>query len=665
MKVAKNMNWFKMNQIIGVVYGGCFIFLMISGLTLFGQIIPAKMFSDNMVLQRDVPIPVWGTAGPGEQITLRLGTSGIKTLTQQDGTWMAKLPQLPAGGPFQLEIAGNTNKIVFSNVLIGDVWFASGQSNMEHPMNGWEFIPHSAIDSYEKEIADSNYPEIRLFSVPKYPSPVEQKDLPGGKWGIAGPESVSGFSSTAWFFGKELYRKLKVPIGIIHSSWGGTPIQTWMSRESLEPYKTSVKIPEELLKFDPEMWSEKVSESLTKNLIRRNQISYPIDGLPEKISKSDYDDSSWKSVDILNPNSRFGNIAWLRKKIIIPESYHMQKLCLSLGFLGRQSHIFFNGTELGYFSYPRPVIVEIPSQLVLSGENIVSIRLAMPWGETQVFGNKEQFYIANSNHSISLNLVQGWKVNDQIESIIPLSESYQNNPAFLFNGMVTPVIPYALKGFIWYQGESDAGQPQLYEKMFRQLIVDWRKLWNQGDLPFLFIQTSNIEQSHEFDKNSDSWCLLREAQQKALSLPATGMAVSLDMGNPYDVHPKNKKEFGHRLALQAFKIAYHQNITSDGPIYESFIIKGDTMIIQVNNLIDDLLDKNPGGLTGFEITGKEGHFEEANAFLKGTQIYVFSANQHNPVAVRYAWTNNPKCSVFNNIGLPLAPFRTGTIWDMH
>ncbi|MBL7965835.1 MAG: hypothetical protein JNK09_02485 [Prolixibacteraceae bacterium] len=621
------------------------------------KIVPAKIFSANMVLQRDVAIPVWGTAAPGEQIVLQLGTSRAETTASPSGRWKVNLPQLPAGGPYILKIEGSTENVEFKNVLIGDVWFASGQSNMEHPMKGWEFIPHSAVDHYKKEIADSNYLEIRLFSVPKFPSPVEQSDLPNGKWEVACPESVARFSSTAWFFGKELYRKLKVPIGIIHSSWGGTPIQTWMSRESLEPYKESVNVSAVPQKFDQKEWSGKVAESLEKNLIRRNQISYPMAGLPEQISKPDFNDSFWKSVDILNKSSHFGNIAWLRKKIAVPESFYRQKLCLSLGFLGRQSHVFFNGWELGYFIYPQPVEVEIPRQLVHSGENILSIRLAQPWGATQVFGNREQFVITNSDNSFSRNIADGWKVNDQLEPIIPVAESYQSNPAFLFNGMVAPVAPYALKGFIWYQGESNAGEPRLYEKMFQQLIVDWRKLWNQGDLPFLFVQTSNIELSHEFDKKSDSWCLLREAQQKALSLPATGMAISFDMGNPYDVHPKNKQDYGHRLALQAFKIAYRRNVVSDGPFAESFKTNGDTVVIGIKTPTKLTFAKKKEELASFEVAGNDGAFQEAKAYAKGNFIYVFSESVRNPVKVRYAWRNNPACSVFNQAGLPMAPFK--------
>ena len=612
-----------------------------------------------MVLQREVAIPVWGTANPGVKITVRLISSEVKTITQANGCWKVELPPVVAGGPYTLTIAGDSESIEFSDVLVGDVWFASGQSNMEHPVNGWEYIPHSSVADSEKEIADSKYPEIRLFSVPKYPSPVEQKDLPGGKWEISGPESVAGFSSTAWFFGKELHQKLKVPVGIIHSSWGGTPIQTWMSRESIEPYKASVKLPAIPEHFDLKEWSEKVAESIEKNRVRRNQISYPVAGLPEKINQSDFNDSSWRSVDILSESSRFGNVAWLRKKIFIPGTVSSKQLELSLGFLGRQSQVFFNGTELGYFLYPQPVKIEIPGQLVHVGENIISIRLAQPWGATQAFGNREQFFIANSNRSFSCNLASEWKANDQLEPIIPVVESYQNNPAFLFNGMVVPVVPYAIKGFIWYQGESDAGQPRLYEKMFQQLIVDWRKLWNQGDLPFLFVQTSNIELSHEFDKKSDSWCLLREAQQKALSLPNTGMAVSLDMGNPYDVHPKNKREFGHRLALQAYRVAYHQDVIADGPVYTSYEIKGDTVVVQLSDLSSQLIARNPKDLSGFEIAGRDGLFRQAKGYLRGKKVDVFSENVKNPVAVRYAWTNNPCCSLFNESGLPLAPFLTG------
>lgn len=631
-------------------------FLALLTFNSFAQLKPAKIFSDNMVLQRGSEIPVWGTANPGEQIIVRLITSEIKTIVQPDGRWMVKIPNTNAGGPYSLTIASGSERIEFKNVLIGDVWFASGQSNIEHPMKGWEWIPHSAVNQSELEIADSNYPEIRLFSAPKYPSPVQLNDLSGGKWEISSPASVSEFSSVGWFFAKELYKTLKVPIGIINSSWGGVPIQALMSRESLEPFKTSVTIQAKPEEFNQNKWSEKVTESLEKNLLRRNQISYPKAGLSNEINNLDYNESTWKLVDFSDKNNHFGNVVWFRKKIIIPESFHEQKLHLSLGFLDRQSQIFLNGAELGFFLYPHPVEIEIPKSLVHSGENILSIRLAQPFGDSKVFGNKKQFFITNSDHSFLCDLSSGWKANDQLESVIPAAESCQNNPTFLFNGMIAPIIPYGIKGFIWYQGEANAGQPMLYEKLFQQLILDWRKLWKQDDLPFLFVQTSNIELSHQFEKKSDSWCLLREAQQKALSLPNTGMAVSLDMGDPYDVHPKNKQDFAHRLVLQALKVAYQQNVISDGPIYNSIKRKGNKLIIRMNDSLNQLKTINSKNLSGFEIAGVDKTFYEAKATLKNNEIYVFSKNVKSPVAVRYAWTNNPKCSLFNQKGLPVAPF---------
>lgn len=623
----------------------------------FGQIKPARIFSDNMVLQREVALPVWGTAKPGEPIVVRIASSEVKTTTQPDGHWMANLPQLAAGGPYSLIVEGYADRIEFKNILIGDVWFASGQSNMEHPIKGWEYIPHSAITNYEQEIADSNYPEIRVFQVPKFPSPVVQKDLAGGQWEVAGPQSVAGFSSLAWFFGKELYQKLKVPIGIIDCSWGGTPIQTWMSRESLEQFKDSLNIPAVPANFDQKEWSEKVTESIEKNRIRRNQISYPPKGLPEEISNSKFNDSSWIQINMLDEPSHFGNILWLRKKINIPELEIGKPLTLSLGFLNWQSNIYLNGTELAYCHNPKQVSFEIPANLLRPGENILAIRLAQPFGGSQVLGSPEQFFLSNTDKSFLSKLSESWQANDQLETVISPTQSYQSNPAFLFNGMVAPVILYRIKGCIWYQGESDAGRPQLYEQIFRQLIVNWRKLWKQDDLPFLFVQLSNLELSHK--SKLDSWCLLREAQKKALLLPNTGMAVSIDIGDQYNIHPKNKKDFGHRLALQALKVAYHQNVIADGPVYESIEIKGDTVVVQINDQSSQLMAINPKDLSGFEMAGKDGVFHEAKAFLKNHKIFVSCKKIKNPVAVRYAWTNNPCCSVFNAVGLPMAPFRMG------
>jgi len=311
---------------------------------------------------------------------------------------MVNFHPFSAGGPYILTITGSIEKIEFKNILIGDVWFASGQSNMEHPMSGWNWVPNSAVSHSKEEIANSDYPEIRLFSVPKHPSPIEQKDISAGKWEMASPESVAGFSSTAWFFGKEIYKKLKIPIGIINCSWAGTPIQIWMSRESLEHFKDSLKLPDVPGTFDPTAWSGKVKESIEKTKIRRTQISLPPAGISETITNPIFDDSSWKPFDLLSVANHFANIVWLRKTIDILEHFANQQLELSLGFLNRQSHIFLNGLEVGYFMYPQPVILQIHHKLVHSGENNLTIRLAQPWGEAQALGVKAQFSVSNRDH---------------------------------------------------------------------------------------------------------------------------------------------------------------------------------------------------------------------------------------------------------------------------
>ena len=527
--------------------------ILLSSIT-SGQVMTAKIFSDNMVLQREIPIPVWGTAKPGEPITVKLEKSVVQTIADINGNWKLNLPKFQAGGPYTLSIEGMNNKIEFHNVLIGDVWFASGQSNMEHPMGGWEWIPYSAVNDYEKEIWDSNYPGIRLFNVPKFPSPVVQKDLPSGKWEVAGPESVAGFSAIGWFFAKEMHQKLKIPIGIINSSWGGTSIQTWMDRESLETFKDSLKLPVVPDLFDQNEWTKKVTTSIEKTKLRRMQISFPPKNFQFPKVNPDTLGAAWNSVDLLDKNNHFGNVVWLQKKIVISPEFVKQHLNLSLGFLSWQSQVFLNGKEIGYFPYPKPVVTVLPKDLIRSGENLLAIRLAQPWNDAQCLGNKEQYALSNPDHSFKISLSDDWLANSILEQITPVVESYPNIPAYLYNGMVAPIIPYGIKGYLWYQGEADAGRPLLYSQMFRSLITDWRKVWNQGDLPFLFFQISTYPLTHEQDKTADPWIKQREAQSTVLSLPNTGMVITYDIGDAYDIHPKNKKEFAHRLVLKALAL---------------------------------------------------------------------------------------------------------------
>lgn len=621
----------------------------------FAEIKPARIFSDNMVLQREIKIPIWGTAAPGEKIVVFFNGKFASGNTDISGKWKIFLPEFKAGGPFSLTIAGESDSTTFENVLIGDVWFASGQSNMTHPVRGWEWIPHSAIENYKDELQDTNYPKIRLFNIPKFTSPIEQDDLIAGEWQMASTSSVEDFSAIAWFFAKKLNTDLNIPIGIIHASWGGTPIRTWLDRPSLELFSHSIDLPPLPKNLDQNEWKETTLSSIEKHRIRRNQISYPPKGLTEKVTNINYDDADWIETDF--PFEKTSHVTWFRKKINIPEMYSNQPLQLSLGFLNRQSNVFLNGVELGYFQYPKPVTTEISPTILKQGENILTIRLAQPFGPAQTFGKKDDFFIATSDNAFHCDLSKNWKMNAQLETVNSPEKSFQNNSTFLFNGMVAPIIPFGIKGFIWYQGEADAGHPYLYEKMFKQLILSWRQKWSNHNLPFLFVQTSNTKHSHHFDTNDDSWSLIREVQKEALTLPNTGMAVSIDIGDLYDVHPKNKKDFAERLALQAEEKVYGISLVSDGPLANSYSVKENT--IEVNfKTKDNIVIIQSNNNNGFEIAGPDGKYFPARVEFKGNQLILSSPEIDRAINARYAWSNNPVCTLFNSSGLPGAPFNT-------
>lgn len=619
----------------------------------------AGIFSDNMVLQRDKAIPIWGTGTAGEELTVQLGDKSVRCKVGDDGNWRADLPSFAAGGPYTMKVQGQAKRLEFRNVLVGDVWFASGQSNMEHAISGWEWIPHSAILNSDKELKDSNYPDIRVFNVSLFPSPQPLADLQGeDKWKQAGPASLAGFSATAWFFAKKLNRELNIPIGIIHSSWGGTSILTWTNQKSLDDFRDSLNLkPFERNPATP-VWKEAVRESVGNNRERRNRMSYASAEAGRTVFGNIPGNQVWKQTELPSGEKLFGYVVWLRKEISIPEEATRGDLTLSLGFLNRQANVYWNGKELGYFQYPAPTRVTVPANLVKAGPNQIAIRLSSQWGGAQIVGNPPSFVLEAPNGGFKLSLATTWEIKEDLEPIPAAIPFYVNQPSFLFNGMVNPVIPYAIKGFIWNQGEADASRPALYTRLFTRLIGDWRKLWEDGQLPFLFVQGSNAYNTHEFDRRSFTKSYLREAQAKALALNGTGMIVSVDIGDPYDVHPKNKQDYGNRLALQALKKVYGKNVVADGPACRSWHISGDTLVICLDRPSNEVVMRmdNPSDCC-FELATRAGQFYPAKAVLKGSEIHVFSDQVRSPAEMRYAWGDNPCVCVFDKTGLPMAPLR--------
>lgn len=518
---------------------------------IYSQIRVAGIFSDNMVLQRDENIQVWGTGTAGDMISVDFRGIIVKTKITKNGNWNAVLPATNAGGPYILTIKSENEKITFRNVMVGDVWYASGQSNMEHPVQGWAWVPNSAIYRYEDEINDSDYPEIRLFTVPKYPSNEKQPDIAPSEWEIASPETLPDFSSTAWFFAKKLYAELKVPIGIINCSWSGTGIQTWMSREALA--SSDIKVEPEKQPYPDR---DEIAAILKRNKEKRMLISYPGQGQPDSILKLNKE--HWQAIPKINQYESASQMSWITKKVNIPESLAKENLLLSLGFPGGQSILYMNGHKIGNYSYPEQVYTVIPRTIIYPGENTITIRLAKPFGKTSVKGADSLFYLAEKESGFHYYLVDDWLADPVVEYVSPSEDDFRNRPSALFNGMVNPVTSFRIKGIIWYQGEDDAGEASSYRRKFESMITDYRKKWKKPDLPFIFVQTSYYKFSHE--KNyPDQWKAIREAQ--CTTLPNTGMVESMDIGDPYDVHPRNKKAFGERLAIQALRIVYTKSDT--------------------------------------------------------------------------------------------------------
>jgi sialate O-acetylesterase len=618
------------------------------------QITLPKVFGDSMVLQRGIKIPVWGNSTPGALIVAKLGDVEATTRANKEGKWQLKFPIFKAGGPYELEVAeaGKTSsKIILKGILIGDVWVASGQSNME-----WQV--QQAKDA-RKEIANANYPKIRFLVVEQDKQLKPQTDIRGGKWKDCDSTNVKGWSAVAYYFARKIQRDQNVPVGIIQSTWGGTPIEAWTSREMLltSPITKSRTLSNDTLSLDREDF---VADSLS--WIRIWDIVYNPQNNADKIFPTPtFDDAGWKTVEMPSVIKDFGignyeGMVWLRKKLSLPESFAGKDITLNLGHPEMNYSLYFNGQEICknvWYSNPTHSYT-IPASLVKSGENTIAVRIAMLWGGG---GLSPVDDICITDGSSKISLVDKWLYQKDLETAFPKILNYQYYPTVLFNAMINPLIPYGVKGFIWYQGESNAQAAYNYRKLFPMLIKDWRQRWQQGNLPFLFVQLANYMKTKPLPSESE-WAELREAQTLSLSQPNTGMACIIDIGEATDVHPKNKQEVGRRLALIANKMVYKQECIASGPVYKNYRVEGNRIRIIFASIGSGLSTKEGKDVRGFAIAGKDQQFYWAKAIVKGNEGVVYSDQVAEPVAVRYAWADNPECNLVNSEGLPAVPFRT-------
>lgn len=632
------------------------IFLLLTAIS-FSQVKLPKLINDGMVLQRDAKVKIWGWAAKNENVSVNFMSSTYKTKTNEKGEWSVTLPKLKAGGPYQMQINAS-NKIIINDILVGDVWVCSGQSNMELTVARVSPI-------YEKEIENSKNDFIRQFEVPdRYNFNSPEKDFNSGKWEKANPQTVLNFSAAAYFFAKELYEKYKIPIGLINSALGGSPAEAWMSEEALKEFPEYYK---EAQKFKDTTLIKQIDEDDNKRISAWYNLSNEKDaGYKDSLGNwynPNINTSDWKTMDIPGywtdtELGKVNGVVWYRKKINIPSDFIGQEAKLNLGRIVDADSVYVNGKFVGTTSYQYPPRrYKIPKDLLKEGENTIVVRVINNSGNGGFVLDKPYNIIVDKD---TIDLKGEWQYKLGTEMPPLASQTFIRwKPLGLYNAMIAQMLNFKIKGVIWYQGEANTFKPIEYRKLFPALIKDWRKNWDEGEFPFLYVQLPNFMETKDQPSESN-WALLRESQLKSLSVSKTGMAVTIDIGEWNDIHPLNKKEIGKRLSLLARKIAYgEKNIVCSGPIYKSMKVEGKKIILSFTNIGIRLIAKGSDDLKYFSIAGTDKQFVWAKAKIENNKVIVWSDEVPDPIAVRYAWADNPEgANLYNKDGLPASPFRT-------
>lgn len=637
------------------------IFILLLNTVLYfsasAQIKLPQLIRDSMILQRDAKVNIWGWAAANEKLSVRFNNKTYKIKADAAGNWKAILPPAKAGGPYTITIAGK-NTITLNEILFGDVWFCSGQSNMVHQLNIHDV-------TYAKEVAEANNGNIRQFLVPNVTSMQgPQANLLSGVWKAAVGEDVRHFSAVAYFFAKKLYEKYKVPIGIINASWGGTPIEAWTSEDGLKDFSTVIST---IQKNKDTAYIN----SFNRRPVNSNRPPQPADaGLSGELKwyETNYRPKGWRNINIPGYWEDQGikdlnGTVWYRKEINIPASMTGKAAKVFLGRIIDADELYINGKRMGNTTYQYPQRrYAVAADVLKEGKNIFVIRVGNTAGKGGFVPDKP-YCIFSGSDTVDLKGTWQYKVG---EVFVPgggfsgggggIAAHLQ--PAALYNAMVAPLINYTIKGFCWYQGESNAGRADEYAKLQPAQIADWRNKWQLGALPFLFVQLPGY-MDYNYLPSESNWALLREAQLKALTVNNTAMAVAIDLGEWNDIHPDNKKDVGERLALAAMKLAYSENIIHSGPLYQSHITEGNKITISYTNTGSGLITSDSEAPAEFAVAGADKKFVWAKTKMEGDKIIVWSDWVKEPKYIRYAWADNPvNPNVYNKEGLPASPFRT-------
>ncbi len=631
-----------------------FILLTSFAPNLFSQVRLPKVISDGVIFQRDTEIKIWGWASGNENIVLTFKENVHETQADKNGEWSIILPPQKAGGPYEMVFQAS-NSIVLGNILFGDVWVCSGQSNMELTME-------RVKEKYADVIENSENMNIRQFLVPDdYDFKVEHKDFDHGNWVSANPESLLSFSAVAYFFAKELYNQYQVPIGIINAALGGSPVEAWMSENTLKEFPAAYK---ELQEFKDDSLIMQIQESDRKRSDNwYKELTVKDRGLTSTPKWNDpvLENPDWKDMSIPGywsdtPVGDTNGVVWFRKEINLTKSMVGKTAKLFLGRIVDQDYVYINGELIGTtgYQYP-PRRYTVDSTILKEGKNTIAVRVINTSGKGGFVLDKP-YYLAAGNDTIDLKGNWKYKLG---ASMKPLeSQTFIRwKPGGLYNKMVAPLLNVCIKGVIWYQGESNADNPSNYRETFPAMIHNWRQSWNQGDFPFIYVQLANfMEETTE--PSESKWAELRQAQLETLRIPNTGMVVTIDLGEWNDIHPLNKYDVGRRLALQARKLAYlEQNTFADSPTPDKSVFKRKKAILYFINTGKGLVAKGDRDLHYFSISGDGKNYSWAKAKIKGNRVIVWNDRIEFPIAIRYAWADNPKsANLYTLDGLPASPF---------
>ena len=626
------------------------IALMISQFN-YAQIKLPKLISDNMILQRDINNKLWGWASPNEKIELQFNDTHYNTTADNKGKWSINLPAQIAGGPHEL-IFTASNVITVKNILFGDVWICSGQSNMEITMA-------RVSDRYAQIIANANNLNIRQFEVADtYDFKNEKDDIASGQWSSVDQKSILNFSAVAYFFANEIYTKYKIPIGLINSAVGGSPAESWMSEDAIK------KFPEyysEAQKFKSQQLIDQI-ELNDKNTSQQwyNLANNTDEGIKNKWANKEVNTADWKTMKVPGywSYSELGNVngvVWFRKEFNLP----VQPIGNSKLILGRivdADSVFINGSFVGSTSYQYPPRrYPFSTNILKTGQNEIVVRVVNNSGNGGFVLDKPYQLIVNND---TLNLQGNWKYKLGAKmKPLPGQTFVRWKPVGLFNAMIAPLTHLPIKGVIWYQGESNTKKPSEYSNLMSALINDWRAKWQQGNFPFLYVQLPNYMEPTTIPTES-SWAALRQEQTNILKVANTGMAVTIDLGEWNDIHPLNKFEIGRRLALQAKNLVYgDKKIVAGGPLFKDVQLKNDQLTVSFTNIGSGLTAKNSKDITGFSIAGADNIFINAKARIENNKIIVWNSAVSHPKRIRYAWANNPaNANLYNLEQLPAATF---------